>query len=389
MSEDNQETDTQDNEDNQETDEEPTFKVGDYNMFFITVSSSIVSLFLALTIGIHVVYTLKHQYTDFMDEYFPTDKERPPFCYTTQSDCVRSRWYRDTNIEVDKIKDNGENFKVKNLYQPDFNIDNIVTEKSNGEKDIKGTRDFKYYHWLLYWCNNSVINANINTNELFKSIYDGIHDGMNKAEFLESIFVYLGWFIMPFIFLFMMAYSVWSMWISQFNAYEKYSWLLKYPVAGLCWFGLKHLLASNTYQALMCFVGFIIGAGIIWKIIVVLGLYISAKIIPLIKFIRIYIVNLVLMKLYVIYLIIYKIVNFVYSIFKDNPLNDLVSTSYPKYPEMLSMYTDYSKSILIIVSLIILSAANTYLTKGISIGMTICSIYLIFMSYANSDKEKK
>ncbi len=380
MSEDNQETDTQDN---QETDEEPTFQVGDYRSFIKGVVLSIIHLLIALSIGIHVVYSLRHKYDEFMSEYFPTDKEKAPFCYTTQSDCKRSSFYRDTNVEVDKIINNGEIKTVKELYQPDFNIDNIVKEDSNGKKDIKGIRDFSYINWLLFWCNNSVMNSNIYTNVLFKYIYDTIHDIINKGGFTESIFVFFGFIIIAFIFAFMMFYSMGAMFISQFNAYEKYSWVLKYPVAAAFWFGFNHMLRGNTYQACISFGGIL--PGIFWKFFVVLGLLITAKVLPAIKFIRIYVKNMIMMCIY----ILNWIVSTSYNYLSGNTLDQLLIHMDSKYSEMLSMYNDYSIGILICISLIVLYYAQTYLTKGISIGMTICSIYLIFMSYANSDKEKK
>jgi hypothetical protein len=57
----------------------------------------------------------------------------------------------------------------------------------------------------------------------------------------------------------------------------------------------------------------------------------------------------------------------------------------PKYGKMVSYFSEFIKGIFIIVSIIILTFAYTYLTKGIAIGMTICCFYLIYM-YRHSNK---
>jgi hypothetical protein len=168
-------------------------------------------------------------------------------------------------------------------------------------------------------------------------------------------------------------------------SYAKYGWVLKFAAAGAFWFGFLHMTKGNMYQAFLSWAMII--PGLLWNIVTLMMVGISVGLV-FFKFIRIYIVNALIMKFYLIaFLPSLKFINFFKTLLGGTPFDDIFKIYYPKYPEMLSMYTDYSRGILILVSLIILWAANTYLTKGISIGMTICSIYLIIMSYASKDNK--
>jgi hypothetical protein len=374
-----QETENTDTPEDTEETQDTTFQMGDYKSFFSYVGYSLLHLFIALTIGIHVIYSCRNNFDNFIKEYFPTNEQDSPFCYTTNSDCNRSWWYRDTNIETVKYV-NGEPKTVKELYNPEFNID--ITKKinnSSGETTIKGTFDEEYPKWILFWWNNTFMKMNIYNNKIYKYVFEGLRSyiDLNKTGFIDTLIVLFGWLFVIMFFVMMTHVSIITYIMGGFNAYKNKSWILAAPWVGAAYLWVMHMGKGNSFQAMMSFGGIFLG--FIYQFLIMLS-GIVVMLLPIIKWIRIYIWNALVMFFYLIKLIGTKI----YNSFSKTPINNPIDN--PKYAKMMSYFSEFSTSIFIIISIFILSAAYTYLTKGITIGMAICCIYLIYV-YRHSENK--
>ncbi len=345
------------------TDEETTFQIGDYKTFTMTVFKYLMMLFVVLTVGFHILYSCRHEFDDFMNEYFPTDNTKSPFCHTKDMDCKRSFFYPDTTVEVKKYI-NGSPTMVNEPYHPEFNID--ITKKTNittGETTIEGKYDEEIWYWIKYWFYNTFIKMNIINNEIYKFIYEFIHNNVttDTASIFNSLVVFLGFKIMFLFFIFVMPYvTILTFIYAGCNAYnDKYSWILMFPIFGFLYLAITHLFKRNSFQCLMSLMG---GIPLGFMLHMISGLCILFSMgLPVIKFIRIYVTNFIMM--------IYNLIRYV-----KYPVDD-------KYSKMISYFSEFSMGIFIIIAIIVLKAAYTNLVYPIFIGMTLCSIYLLFTSY--------
>lgn len=362
-----------------EEQEETTFQIGDYKNFLSNTCKILFSLFILLTIGFHVLYYSRHNIDEFMNEYFPTDENKSPFCHAKDHECDRSIWYRDTTVEVNKVI-NGTHKMVTEPYNPEFNIDIVKqTTIPSNKISIKGTYDNEYWYWLFYWWNNTFMKMNIYNNQIFKSIFKFIHDSVseNKQGFISKmmtiLIVYGGWiFVIATFKILMPLITIGTFIYAGCTAYDKHSWILMFPSIGAIYLMLSHISKGNSFQALISFCG--IGFGCILHFLIGCGI-VGAMFLPIIKLVRIYGLNLVMMLFHISELIWSKLNNLTLDTPLDNPTMD------DKYIKMISYFSEFSTGIFFIISVSVLVLAFKYLSRGISIGMTLCSIYLIFSSY--------
>lgn len=362
--------------DNTEETQDATFNIGDFKSFISNTLKYLLYLLVILIIGFNVLYTCRHGFDEFINDYFPTDEYSEPFCHTNNN-CKRSWLYPDTTITVQKYVDG--NIKQKTEpYRPDFNIDCIKTT-TNDKTILKGTYDDDYIHWILFWWPNTFMKTNIYMNRIYKNMYELIHKSIdvNKPGIMDNLIVFLSWIaiillyklIMPFIAFFMFF-------IGGGNAYDKYPLVLTFPVIGGLIFAILHLFKGNLFQVGLSLCGSLLGC--IYQPVIILGAVV-AFLLPYIKLCRIYVWDTLMMIFYIILSIGDKIFNSI----SGNTKSDIYLD--PKYGKMVSYFKEFITGIFIIISIIVLSNAYTYLTKGIAIGMTICCFYLIYV-YRHSSK---
>jgi hypothetical protein len=357
------------------TEENTTFQIGDYKTFLLKIIKYLLILLVALSIGFHILYSCRHGFDDFINEYFPTDETKSPFCRIKDINCKRSIFYQDTNIEVKKYI-NGTSTMVKEPYEPDFNIDIIKkTNMTTGEIKIEGKYDDAYDKWLLYWWNNTYIKMNIYNNKIFKFIFELMHNSIdiNKPGWIDSCIVFLGSFFVIFIFKLVMPFvTIFNFLRGGCMAYKKYAWILTFPVLGGLFFAFLHAFSGNAFQAVLSLFG--AGCGTMLQP-TILFIALTTMVLPIIKFIRLYGWNLIMMVYSIVELLMSKLNN----VTLDNPIDKPEIDD--KYNKMISYFSEFSTGIFMIVSFIVLTFAYKYLVYPIFIGMTLCSIYLLFTSY--------
>jgi hypothetical protein len=384
---DQENTDTTE-EDTTET-QDTTFNVGDYKMFFTQVGNTLLHLFVALMIGNHILYIIRDTYDQFMKDYYPTDENKSPFCHTKDTSCEQSMWYRDTNVVVTKYK-NGIPTQVKEPYNPEFNLDiKKETNMTTNEVKIIGTYDYEYKHWFWFWWNNTFMKMNIYVNMIFKFMFEFISNiiDKDKLDFLSAVVIFISsWFFIPTMMVVLTPITICTFLWAGCHAYKHYSWVLMFPLVGAFFFGGMHLMKGNLAQTMISFSGIL--PSLCLHVLIAIGMAVAIFLQHL-KFFKIYIWNLIVMSLYVIfYLLPLKIINFFIGIIGSEPFKDSFGSSYPKYAKMLSYSNEFSKIILLIFTITTLSYSYTYLTRGISIGMTICSIFLLFQHFFGKDKKE-
>lgn len=363
--------------DNTEETQDTTFNIGDYKSFIYKTLKYLFGMFVLLTIGFHVLYSCRHKFDDFINDYFPTDEKSYPFCHTINKDCNGSGYYS-TNITVKKYVDGNVKWKTE-PYNPQFNIDCVKKTTDNGKTILQGTYDEEYIHWILYWWNNTFMKMNIYTNEKFKYIYELIHNliDVNKPGIIDTCVVFFSWILMKIMFIIIMPIVIIFMFfLGGCYAYDNHSWILTFPGLGGWFFIIKHFINGNMYQLGLSAFGSIIG-WIFQPLIIFIGL--CTLLLPIYKFIRIYVWNALTMIFYICLLIDEKASNAINGTTKSDISSD------HKYGKMVSYFSEFMTGIFIIVSIIVLTFAYTYLTKGIAIGMTICCFYLIYI-YSHSNK---
>lgn len=326
------------------TNEKPTFTIGDFNSFFIQTLKFIFHVIIMICIGNHILYVFRNDYEKFVNENFPTDKTKSPFC-STPDVCEKSFFYMNTKVK-------------EQPYEPKFMIDCIKDQEGKYDKNCY---DEEYIKWITYWTNNTFMMTNIYNNYVYKLMYDAIHRHRN-----DSMIVFFGWFILLFITLLMVIITHGTFIMGIFTAYNNYSWVLAIGPIGSIIFGFMHLFKKNLGNSIMSFCSII--PACIWSFFIFI-FYIIAIILPHIKIFRMHIFHGIATA----FMLLYKLLIWLFGWIIGFESSESI------YDPIISQLSEFSKGIMIIISFIVLYFSYQYLTKGITIGMAICCFYLFYI----------
>jgi hypothetical protein len=340
------------------TENNPTFNIGDYRSFIYMSFSHILTLIVVLSVGIHVLYTLKNNYEDFVNDAFPTNENESPFCKTSDQ-CDRSIFYRDTVI-------NGK------PYEPKFMFNCKKHKDDNNNTTYNCDKDMEYVKWYLYWINNSFIKMNIFNNKIYKYIYNFIHNNVDPQKFgmIDSFIVFFGGFIgITFITFFMIFITkFWSIHYGELYAYQNEAWVLKLPVFGSLYLIFRNMIPRFNIVNILLSIFCLMFSWVWW--IIKICIFMLAICLPIVKVLRTHLIPA---------FFIYWIIKIRILLWFIRFLTGKIEFS-TRYDDMISYLSYFKRGIMFWVSIIILYFAYTYLTTGIAIGMTICGVYLLYVN---------